>query len=199
MPETLKKMVERVRDILKEPIPARWTDEQIKGYLNRGQENLAILAERTKTVEITLPAGEGSIVRPDDFLMIKGLYWLDAPYKREIKPGMSNIPLDDTTVGDPRYFYMQNEKFEIRPIPVIDRTIYVVYYQRPPDMEMDEDLPFFKFSEDVLVSFAVFRAYAEDNDPRMQLWEEDYYKQSRRWLVTETQNYQEPFQQLPNW
>lgn len=198
MPETLLQMVTRVRDILKEPVPARWTDEQIKGYLNRGQESLAILAERTKTEEETLLAGTGSFGFPEDFLMMKGLYWLDAPYKREIKPGTSMIPLDDTTTGDPRYYYLQNDRIEIRPIPVTDKVIYIVYYQRPPDMT-DNDTPFFRFSEDALVSFAVFRAYAEDNDPRMQLWEEDYIKQSRRWLVTETQNYQEPFQQLPNW
>ncbi len=54
--KTLSQLVTRVRDILEEPVPARWSDDMLKDYLNKAQEDLAILAERLKTYEVTLKA-----------------------------------------------------------------------------------------------------------------------------------------------
>ncbi len=59
MPRTVKTLIQligRVRDILEEPVPARWSNDMIKDYLNKAQEDLAILAERLKTSEVTLKA-----------------------------------------------------------------------------------------------------------------------------------------------
>lgn len=201
--KTLAQLIVRVRNILEEPIAARWSDDMITDYLNKAQEDLAILAERLKTSEVTLTAGEGTLSFPDDFLMLSELFWDDGTFKHEIKSGSSKIPLDDDTdtdtVDGPQYFYLIDGAIEVRPLQSTDTDIIITYYEDPPEMEDDTDTPAFNHSQDTLIAGAVYKAYLDDNDPRQQPWLENYSREQMRWLAIETQNYQDAFQQQNNW
>ncbi len=201
--KTLAQMVTDVRNILEEPVPARWTDAKLKEYLNKCQEDFAVLAERLKTEEVTLDAGDGTLPFPDDFLMMSEMYWMDGDQKREIKPGTTNVPLDDSAntspATGPTRYYMVNGVFEIRPVQAVDTDIIIVYYEDPDDMVEDDDRPHFNHTQDALIAGAVWMAYRDDNDPREQLWSNNYSIEKQKWLVIETQNYQDGFQQISNW
>lgn len=206
MPRTVKTFVQliaRVRDILEEPIAARWSNDMIKDYLNKSQEDLAILAERLKTKKVTLAAGAETIPFPNDFLMLSELFWIDGTKKHEIKPGSSKIPIDDDTDTDtasgPQYFYLINGAIEIRKSQSTNTEIIIVYYEDPPEMTVDGALPYFNHSQDALIAGAVYKAYHDDNDPRQKPWIESYGREQMRWLAIETQNYQSAFQQENNW
>ncbi|GAB7387353.1 hypothetical protein BSNK01_11890 [Bacillaceae bacterium] len=187
MPKTLKEMRERVRSILQEPVPARWSDEDINGYLNEGLLDLAFMAQRPKSTEIPLAAGQSTVTFPSDFLSIREIYWGDTKGKKPLYLAVEDLPLDDETKGTPKKFYLLNGTIEIRPIPDEAKNVYIVYVATPKELVNDNDVPEFPRCERVLISYAVYRAYYEDGDPRSQLWRQDFDQQLVNWLTVDRQ------------
>lgn len=178
----------KVRSILQEPVPARWSNTDIDGYLNDGLQDMAKIAERLRTKEVAVTAGTATITFPDDLLILHSVYWGDSSSKTELLLAKDNLPADDLTQDTPVYFYLLDGSIRLRPIPNEDKNIYFVYYWKPKIMLDDTDMPELEGTENALISYAVYRAYFEDGDPRAALWEQDYAKQQLKWLAIENQN-----------
>ncbi len=197
---TLSELITAVRNILREPVAARWTDNDIKRYLNSGLSDLAKLSEKTKTSSISVTYSTSSIVIPSDVLAIKTLYWYDANSgKIELEPSVESMPDDDISTGTPEKYYLLDDNIILRPIPVIDGTLYLAYTKKPAQLLNNTDTPELKDSDDALISYAVWRAYFEDGDPRATLWENDYAKQALKWQAVEMENYEQPFRVKEWW
>lgn len=189
----------KVREILQEPIPARWSDNTINEYLNEGQKRVAEFAEIIRMNESSLGIGITTVSTPADCLVLRKIFWGDATEKRELNLAGEVIPLDDNSEGEPNRYYRINEQIEIRPIPNVAKNLYMVYYWKPTEMINDVDTPEIKDAEQAIYSYAVYQAYFEDSDPRAALWEEKYQKSLLEWSRIHNMNYSAPFQTKTVW
>lgn len=188
MAMTLSQLRTKVRSILQEPVAARWSNADIDSYLNDGLQDMAKTAERLRTKEVAVAIGTATITFPDDLLVLHSVYWGDSSSKTELLLAQDTLPADDLTKDTPVYFYLLDGSIKLRPIPNVAKTIYFVYYWKPRLMVADTDIPELEKTENALISYAVYRAYFEDGDPRATLWEQDYAKQQLKWLAIEGQN-----------
>ena len=121
----LAELTTAIRSILMEPIPARWSNEDIKRYLNDGILELAIVADTTVSKEVPVSAG-GNIDITDDMLIVRSVYWdLDDEYK-ELMPGLEMLLKVKPEVCLINTL-LPGDKIELRPIPDVDGYAKIGY------------------------------------------------------------------------
>lgn len=189
----LAELISNVRSILREPVPARWSNNDIKRYINNAIQDLAKLSSKEKTVTLSVLSGTSNIDVPTDVLNLVRLYWEDENIKKELYSAIDGYPLDNTELGTPIYYYIINDKIEIRPIPLLNGNLIIQYIPKPALLVNDTDEPSIKNADEAIISYAVWRALLEDGNPMAQLWEADYVKNAMKWQSVEAENYVLPF------
>lgn len=197
---TLLELIEKTRSVLREPVAARWTDDDIKRYLNSGLTDLAKLSEKISKTTVDVTANTQSVQIPADVLVLKSIYWFDdTSGKNELYVSYDSLPEDDETTGVPSEYFTIDGEIVLYPIPETDGRLLLTYTKKPSLLVNDTDTPEYDNCEDALISYAVWRAYLEDGDPRAVLWENDYAKQALKWQTVESENYSQPFRVREWW
>lgn len=189
----LAELIMNVRSILREPIPARWSDSDIIRYINNAIKDLAKLSFKENTITLSVLSGTPNINMPADVLNLVRVYWEDENVKRELYSAINGYPLDNTELGTPSCYYVINDKIEIRPIPLLNGSLVIQYIPKPALLVNNTDEPSIKNADEAIISYAVWRALLEDSNPMAQLWEADYVKNAIKWQSLEAENYVLPF------
>lgn len=190
---TLGELITQVRSILREPVPARWSDDDIKRYINNAIQDLAKLSEREHIITIPVTAGTLNVTVPTEVLKLREVYWEDINGRIELDHALDGYPLNDTETGIPTYYYYIGDKLEIRPVPALDGIIILKYTKRPAELVNDTDTPEILYADEAIKCFAVWKALLEDGNPLASVWENEYAKESLKWLAVESENYDRPF------
>ncbi|NLZ95987.1 MAG: hypothetical protein GX921_09220 [Bacteroidales bacterium] len=195
---TLAEIITAVRSILREPIAARWSDDDIKRYLNSGLIELANAAEKTTTKEVLITAGTSGIEITDDMLTIHAVYWeLDDEFK-ELYPGIETLPKSKAQ-GLPKEYYIIDDAIKLSPVPDIDGAAKIAYVKKPASMVTDTDKPELKNADNVLIAYGAWQAFLEDGSPYTQIWEAEYAKRVMNWVSVYSDDYQRAFRTKGAW
>lgn len=193
----LAELTTAIRSILMEPIPARWSNEDIKRYLNDGILELAIVADTTVSKEVPVSAG-GNIDITDDMLIVRSVYWdLDDEYK-ELCPGLEMLPKSKAR-GVPDKYFIAGDKIELRPIPDVDGYAKIGYVKKPALLENETGTPEIKNADKVLIAYGAWQAFLEDGSPYTQIWETEYTKRLMNWHSFYSDNNQIAFRPKGVW
>lgn len=194
-----------VREVLREPVAARWSDATINDYINNALEELARALMRTKTDTSSVDTETVNI--PEDCLILNSLYWKDsAGNKTEIiRQFDDRVPLTnyegdtDKNTGIPDKYWLINNVIYLRPIPDTAGTIEFEYYQKLPELASDEDVPALSGLNNYIKAHAVYEAFFDDGNPMYELWKQRRGEELASWMSTEISMYSIGFKERENW
>ena len=187
-----------IRDVLSEPVAARWSDPTINEYINSALEALSRALLRTKTATTSVATNTETVSLPADCLVLNGLYWVNAngDVKPIVRQVTDRIPVeegDDTETGIPGKYWFIDDVIYLRPLPEEAGTVKFEYYYRLPDLENDKDVPALPGLSSYIKAHAVFEAYFDDGDPRYELWKQRRGEELSSWMALEVSNYSTGF------
>jgi hypothetical protein len=186
MAYTLTQLLTRTRDMLDEATASRWSDTQLRRWVNNCLDDIAreTLAVKGDT-SVTSVAGTAEYTVPTSVLQIEAAYWTDA--------SSNLIPLTpvqwenaDTVWGmwqnqqssQPSVYsvwgYSPNLKIRLYPVPnVSSRTVVLKVAKLPTHVDESGagDASTIDFPEgwvDAIVDYVEFNALRRDRDPRWQ-------------------------------
>lgn len=172
-----------VRDVLREPVPARWSDATLNTYINNAISEAEKTLMRSKVSTIGVEAGQEIIQLPSDCNVLNTLYWKNDEIKRQF----AGLPMGDEK-DVPSKYWLINDEIILRPIPNEPGTITIEHGYELPKLYTDDDSPV-----DGLDSFvkahAVYEAYFDDGDPRFELWRQRKTEELVLWMNREMSNY----------
>lgn len=196
-----------VRTRLDEPVPTRWTDAELRTYINEGVKDVA---RRSETIQkqVTLPAdqGERKYRLPDDVLRVHKL-----EFQRDGDTRIHPIEYADlhnmdamwytqqaVTTRTPTHFTMWGYPpvldLVCYPTPDTDGTWIIHYYALPADLstanglDSGTQLQVPGGWEDLVIEYAIYMALRKDANPR---WQEakSAYEEHMDDMVTRTQRW----------
>lgn len=176
---------EKVRGYLNEPLPAFWTDAELKGHINTGMRKVH---NRIKTVSryhfttratFSTVAGTEYYSLPADCKDLKLVTWIDTD-GRETPLGRAPWPdptaftppgLLDPSVGSgfdgPTFYWIVGASIRLLPRPAAVSTIKLYYEARITDLSGDADLPSCDADyHDMIAKWAALEAGVKDNKPQ---------------------------------
>ncbi len=189
----------RVRDILNEPVPARWSDTLLNAFLNEGLNDIAKLTPALTETTISVKQGDTYIALPLDLLALDSLFY--GPDRHEIKRALEPLPPDNTTLGTPEWYYPRADgNYLIWPLPDINTTVVVVYNKKPTQLSADTDEPSIAGADTALIAYAVWKACLVDgNFQAAALWEVEYGKEATKFLSIQDRNHSGAFHVRMMW
>ena len=197
---TLVQLRELIRSILREPVPARWQNSDLDRYINMGVLEVARAMERRKSATVAVASGTAYVDLPTDCLTLDELFWLKTgeTAKRELYPATDTMP-PDAEPGTPAYYYFLEGRIYLYPVPDANGTLYITYFWRPAALVNDGDTLAVEDTDQLLVDYAVWRAYLEDGNPMAQVWEAEFAKELARWSAIEQQRQSMSFRPRAEW
>ena len=199
----LRKMVARVMRALPNLPPNSIGANDVVDLLNEGLNNIAAMSTKTATLTYELDADTDSVPFPEDMLKLVNVYWSDD--KVELEASLEKMPktfLDDDDeeyTGTPIYYYVEDGRIVVRPIPNEDENLYVVYTRQPTVMVEDTDVPDIEGTEEYIIAYALYRLHLEANSPSFQLWDMERTRALAMFMDTYEANYQTPFRVIAQW
>ena len=181
-----------IRSVLREPVPARWSDNDLNRYINKAIEDVSLSLSRQMMA--SLQQSTETFNMPDDCLILTEVYWNDNPIERELG---ASIPTG-TDTGTPSRYWLIDDVGYLRPIPDIEGTMKLMYYYSLPSMVADTDEPPLKGMDNLIHAHAVYQAYFEDGDPQFQIWRQRRDEEFISFIGTELNNYSTGFQVKEN-
>lgn len=191
----LKKMIARVFRALPSLPPGTMGEPEIVDLLNEGLKNIALLTKKTTMLPYDLDEDSDSIPFPEDMIKLVNVFWSDD--KTELMAGIGKSFGDET--GDPLYYYVEDGRIVVRPIPTTDDSLWVEYVRQPTELKDDDDEPDIEGSSEYIISFALHRIHLEASSPAIQLWEMERYRTLSLFMETVDDNYQTPFRVVQSW
>lgn len=197
---TLAQLREIIRSILREPAPARWQNSDLDRYINGCVLEIARTMERRKSAAIDVAANTPYVQPPTDCLVPDELFWLKTgeTEKRELYPATSTMP-PDVASGTPTYYYLLEDRIYLYPVPDSSGVLYLTYFWRPASLVNDNDTLAVEDTDQLIINYAVWRAYLEDGDPMAQLWEAEFAKELARWATIEQARHSMAFRPKAEW
>ena len=200
----LKKMTARVMRALPNLPPNTIGTNNIVDLLNEGLENLASMSNKTTTLVYAVEEDTDSVYFPSDMLRLVNVYWSDD--KTELEASLEKTPKpyldeddDEEYTGTPIYYYVEDGRIVLRPIPNEDENLYVVYTRKPTTMTNDTDEPDLEGAEEYMIAYALYRLHLEANSPSFQLWDMERTRALAVFTDVHDGNYQTPFRVIPTW
>jgi hypothetical protein len=195
-----------IREVLREPTAARWSDTTIDDYINNALVELARALMRTKTDTASVAASAETTTLPTDCLILNSLYWEDADNNiTEIFRQYTRFPLsdldedNDEETGVPDKFWLINDVPYFRPIPEAAGTVTFEYFYKLPELDDDADVPVMSGLNNFIKAHAVYEAYFDDGDPRYEIWKQRRGEELASWMSTEVSSYSTGFKVQERW
>lgn len=199
----LRKMIARVLRALPNLPPNAIGENDIVDLLNEGLENVANFSTKTQTRVYAMTANTDSVPFPEDMLKLVNVYWSED--KIELEASLEKIPKEylleesENYQGTPIYYYVEDGRIVVRPIPLLTDSIYIVYTMKPTVMVEDTDTPDIEGCEEYLIAHALYRLHLEANSPSFQLWGMEKTQALAMFLEAHEGNYQTPFRVIQTW
>lgn len=209
--KTLGLIATMVRDRLDELVPAFWTEEQIRRWINEGCQDIARRSQTLQTSStISAVAGTQSYTLPATVLQVNRI-----EYKRTGDSNVYALEFRENNTMDPIWFlgktihratptyyttwgYPPTVTMLLYPTPDAAGTITVYYYKQATQLATDGsadsssvDIP--QGWEDLLIDYAEYSALRKDGDPTWKdaksIYEQkldEFIKLTRQWSDQET-------------
>jgi hypothetical protein len=194
-----------IREVLREPTAARWSDTTINDYINNALVELSRALMRTKTGDVSVAAEAETVTPPADLLILNTLYWVDADNNqtkiyRQYDVPVTNLDEDnDEGTGTPDKFWFIDNLVYLRPLPTSAGTAKFEYYYILPELDTDDDVPILSGLNNYIKAYGVYEAYFDDGDPRYELWKQKKNEELASWMNAEVCNYSTGFKVEERW
>lgn len=173
-----------VREELQEDMPGRWSDNQIKRYINDGLLEMASFSSGREKIESSISVGEDLIDFPIKLLSIRKVFWKKGNAFSSIT--ISKKIFDGSaSTGKPDCIYLEGTKIRLEPKPDASGSLIFYGIISPPSLQEDLDEPYFRNCSNVLINYAVWQAFKSDKDPTTLVWKSDYQESLYRWIAME--------------
>lgn len=176
---TLAQLVTAVRDEISEPTPGFVSDAEVKRWLNRANYDLvdAGAIESTTSQSITTVDGTEQYALESEAGLVEQVELVDASVSTEftiLRP-LSLEERDTDGTGEPRGYYVVENKLVIVPVPDSTYTLRVWYTRSGVTLSADADVPIIPARfHDLLTLFAVSQAKRKGDDPAYVTYLQDY-------------------------
>lgn len=206
-------LIQQVRDMLDESVPAQYSTAMLVRWLNEGGRDLARSTRHLKDkVTIATVAGSASYALPATTVAVEHCYFHETATGRNVPltaRHMENLDLvrgyDWARQGVPSFFttqgYTPNLTLTVYPAPVLSTDSWILLTARLPveidagNLAADVDAPSAWY--DALVDYAEFKALRRDRDQR---WQEAYqfYTEKRDGLIVNMDYVSENREMVPD-
>lgn len=147
---------------------------RIKTWLNEAQARIARrlnLREIQTTQTITTASGTATYALPANFVRVNGLVDPDYPLELRYVPDPDDLLVRNEGgdyTGRPDRYSLNSDGLLLSPVPDAVYALTLTYWSRPTDMTDDDDVSSLTADyHDVMVSYALSRAYRSEDDPQM--------------------------------
>jgi hypothetical protein len=179
-----------VRDLLDEPTPQFWTDDQLTSYLNQACVEVARKAEWKRTREVDCyRIYRLEFVQSDSIntytVEFRGYMEMDQVWGIN-QQWPANYPLYYTMWGAP-----PNMNILLYPVPSGAGTLNCYYYQQITPVVSDSDfLDILDGWEDITYDYACYRALRQDSNPSWKDFKQTYEEKLQAFFDT-TRSFQD--------
>lgn len=198
----VSEIIEIVRQEAKEPVAAFWSDEEIIGYVDRGQRHYIGKARITEdTAMLSLVEGQTRYPLPSNWLsarlvMHKGIDpisgkvgWTECrPTTLEKMKQMNENFMDDSddTLAVPRRYFIDNKDILVKPGPDATNatTLFLWYKSKAPKITLaTDDIVIDDTLTEGLVSFVLWKMWSkEEEEDKAAEHKADYQESIREGL-----------------
>lgn len=186
-----------VREVLREPVPARWSDALLNTYINNAIGEVEKALMRTKIDTADVEAGQETVSLPEDCYALNSLHWVGSG---EIKRQYSGVPdMEEGVTEIPDRYWLIDNKIYLRPIPKKPGLIKFEYYYKLPRLITDDDVLPLDGLSNFVKAHAVFEAYFDDADPRFEIWKQRKNEELATWMTAEISSYSMGFKVEERW
>jgi hypothetical protein len=147
---------------------------RVKAWLNEAQARIARrmqLREVFTSTTVTTEVGTVSYALPAAFIRANGLVDPDYPLELRYVPDPDDLLVRNeggAVTGRPDSYSLNQNGLLLSPTPDAAYSLTFSYYSRPTDMVADDDVSVLPADyHDVMVSYALSRAYRSEDDPQM--------------------------------
>jgi hypothetical protein len=186
-----------VREVLREPVPARWSDALLNTYINNAIGEVEKALMRTKTDTADVEAGQETVSLPEDCYALNSLHWVGSG---EIKRQYSGVPdMEEGVTEIPDRYWLIDNKVYLRPTPKEPGTVKFEYYYKLPRFITDDDVLPLDGLDNFVKAHTVFEAYFDDGDPRFEIWKQRKNEELATWMTAEISSYSTGFKVEERW
>ena len=167
---------------------------RVKNWLNEAQSRIArsveILDLYTQSNIVTV-AGTSSYALPADCITVDGIadppFFSDTWFEPQYKILLAKISANPVVSGHPTEYSVTATSIVFYPVPDLVYTLVLTYYKRPTDLSADGDISILPIDyHDVMVSYALQRAYRAEDDVQMAQFYRNEFIQGLRDLASDT-------------